>query len=72
MKQGYEFTDCTQFLGAKMFDTHIAEETKEGLKITSILKVQGFLSFLWVKLVASNVAKTVPNDIDTIVDIARR
>ena len=49
------FTDCTKFWGAKMYDIHELEETKEGLRITSTVKVTGWLSYLWVMLVAKHV-----------------
>jgi hypothetical protein len=71
VEEGYKFTDCTTFFGAKMYDTHELEETKEGLRLTNTLIVTGPLRFLWVKLVAQNVAATVPQDMDTLVALAR-
>jgi hypothetical protein len=64
-----QFTDCTQFWGAKMYDTHIIEETPEGLRLTNTLVVKGPLRWLWVKLVAQNVAKTVPHDMERLVNL---
>ena len=58
---GHSFTDCTNFFGAKMYDTHTLEETSEGLKLTNILVVKGPLKYLWIKLVAQNVADSVPD-----------
>lgn len=52
------FTDVTKFPGALMTDYHLLEETPEGLKITNVITVNGFLSWLWVKLVANDVAET--------------
>lgn len=69
---GYKFTDCTIFFGAKMYDTHIIEETNDGILLTNTLVVTGPLSWLWVKLVAQNIAKTVPADMDTLANIARK
>lgn len=54
------FVDCTSFFGAKMYDIHELEETADGVRITSTVKVTGFLSFLWVKLVAKKVAESAP------------
>lgn len=68
---GHSFTDCTAFPGAKMHDTHILEETPEGLKITSTLEVKGILSWLWVRLVAQNVAASAPREMDSVVALAR-
>ena len=65
-----QFIDCTYFFGAKMYDIHELEETKEGLRITNTLQVTGWLSFLWVKLVAKNVANAVPKEMDALVNLA--
>jgi hypothetical protein len=64
IKPGQDFTDCTSFFGAKMFDTHSMEETAEGLKLTNKLVVTGPLKWLWIKLVAQNVANTVPDEME--------
>lgn len=68
---GKRFTDCTRFFGARMYDTHAMEETNEGLRLTNTLVVSGFLKFLWVKLVAQNVANTIPNEMDALIKLAR-
>jgi len=65
------FTDCTNFFGAKMYDTHAMEETAEGLKITNTLTVTGPLWWLWVLLVARGVAKSVPQETETLIERAR-
>lgn len=61
------FSDCTRFPFAKMYDTHQLEETKEGLCITSTLKVTGPLGFLWRKLVAEKVAADVPEEMANLI-----
>ncbi|MBS0272547.1 MAG: SRPBCC family protein [Proteobacteria bacterium] len=66
-----KFTDRTKFFGAKMYDVHTVEETEEGVRLTNTLIVTGPLKFLWVKLVAQNVAKTVPQDMEALVTLAR-
>lgn len=71
IEEGRKFTDCTTFFGAKMYDTHELEETKEGLRLTNTLKVTGPLGCLWIKLVAQNVADTVPQEMEVLVDLAR-
>ena len=65
------FTDCTSFFGAKMYDTHALEETPDGLKLTNKLLVTEPLKWLWVKLVAANVADTVPAETEALVKLAR-
>lgn len=65
-----KFTDYCKFLGATMYDAHELEETPEGLRITNTITVTGPLSFIWVNLVAKNVANSVPKQMDALVDLA--
>ncbi len=71
INEGHYFTDCTSFFGAKMYDTHIMEETAEGLKLTNKLVVTGPLKWLWIKLVAKNVADSVPAEMEALVKLAK-
>ena len=66
------FTDCAEFFGAKMYDTHAMEETSEGLIISHKVVVTGPLRWIWVKLVAQGVAADVPREVDALVALARR
>lgn len=70
--EGRAFTDCTTFWGAKMHDTHALEETPDGLVLSNTLRVTGPLKWLWIKLVAQNVADTVPHEMDALVELARK
>jgi hypothetical protein len=63
-----KFTDCTTFFGAKMYDTHELEETKEGLRLTNTLKVMGPLRWLWIKLVAQTVADSIPQEMEALIE----
>lgn len=69
--EGKSFTDCTEFFGAKMYDTHSLEETHEGLKLSNKLVVTGPLKWLWVFLVAKNVADSVPEEVESLVKLAK-
>lgn len=71
INEGYSFTDCTSFFGAKMYDTHAMEETVDGLKLTNKLVVTGPLKWLWIKLVAQNVADTIAEETESLVKLAR-
>lgn len=71
IEQGRHFTDCTTFLGAKMYDTHMVEETSDGLLLSNKLVVRGILTKLWVKLVVRYIADTVPDETDALVKLAR-
>ncbi len=65
------FTDCTNFFGAKMYDTHSMEETKDGLLLSHKMVVTGLLKFLWIKLVAQNVFNDVPKEMEELVKLAK-
>lgn len=65
-----KFTDYTKFPGAIMYDAHELLETPNGLRIISTITVKGFLSFLWVNLVAKGVAASVPVQMDALVALA--
>ena len=71
INEGHHFTDRTAFFGAKMYDTHAMEDTVDGLKLTNKLVVTGPLKWLWIKLVAQNVADTVPEEMERLVNLAR-
>ena len=66
----YSFTDCTSFFGAKMYDTHAMEDTSGGLKLTNTLIVKGPLKWIWIKLVAQNVANSIPEETEALVKLA--
>lgn len=71
INEGYSFTDCTSFFGAKMHDTHTMKETPDGLQLTNKLVVIGPLKWLWIKLVAQNVADTIAEETESLVKLAR-
>ena len=56
------FTDMTTFPLAKMYGEHIFEETPEGLRITTTMKVEGFLGFFWRKVVAQPIVDALPKE----------
>ena len=56
------FTDLTTFPLAKMYGEHLFEDTPDGLKLTTTMKVEGILGFLWVKIVAQKIVDTLPQD----------
>ena len=66
------FLDVTTFPLAKMYDDHLFEETKDGLKITNTITVKGFLGFLWVKLVAKKIADSFSSDVQAQIEAASK
>lgn len=65
------FTDFTQFPLAKMFGTHKFETTSDGLKITTTMKMQGILGFLWIKIVAQKIVDGLPNEMQAQIQAAK-
>lgn len=70
INNGKSFTDLTTFFGAKMYDTHSMEVKDGGILLSNKLVVIGPLRWLWIKLVAENVANTVPDEIDSLVQLS--
>ena len=70
--KGRTFTDCTHFIGAKMYDIHEMEEVGDGLKITMTMKVTGPLGFLWRKLVAEKVFADNPKHLQDLAILAKK
>ena len=60
--ENYKFVDLTTFPFAKMYGDHTFEETPDGLKLTTTMIVEGFLGFLWKKLVAQKIVDDLPKD----------
>jgi hypothetical protein len=67
-----KFTDFTKFPLAKMYGEHSFEETPQGLKVTTTMKVKGILTFLWVKLVAQNIVNALPEEMEQQVKFAAK
>lgn len=72
MNEMQNFTDCTKFFGAKMYDTHSMEVKDNGVLLSNKLVVTGPLKWPWIKLVAKHVADTVPDEMDSLVNLARK
>lgn len=57
-----KFVDFTKFPLAKMYGEHTFEETPNGLRITTTMRVEGLLAFLWIKLVAQDIVNSLPTE----------
>jgi hypothetical protein len=68
----YTFTDLTKFPLAKMYGEHVFEDTTEGLKMTTTMKVEGILGFLWRKLVAQDIVNALPVEMEAQVKLASK
>jgi hypothetical protein len=67
-----KFVDCTSFPLAKMYGEHLFEDTADGLKMTTTMKVQGILGFLWRKIVAEKIVAALPADMKKQIETAKR
>lgn len=65
------FTDFTKFPLAKMYGEHTFEETPNGLKLTTTMKVEGILGFVWRKIVAQKIVDTLPEDMQQQIKTAK-
>ena len=45
-----------------MYGEHTFEETPNGLRITTTMRVEGLLAFLWIKLVAQDIVNSLPTE----------
>ncbi len=72
VEKGKKFTDCTTFPGAKMYGTHEIEETPDGLKLITTMKVEGWLKWVWVFLVARKIVAKTAVQTDNLVQLTRK
>lgn len=70
--EGKEFTDCTKFPGAKMFDTHKVKQIGTKAQISNEVYVTGPLKWLWIWLVARKVAASAEDEMDKAIELARK
>ena len=66
------YTDCTRFPLARMYGIHDMLETPEGLRLTTTIRVEGPLAWLWRKLVAEKVANEAPAQITSLAAFVRQ
>lgn len=66
-----KFVDLTKFPGARMTGEHRFEQNKEGLTITTTMRVSGPLGFLWRKLVAQEIVDTLPEETTRQIEAAK-
>jgi hypothetical protein len=67
-----KFVDLTRFPLAKMYGEHIFEDTHDGLKITTTMKVEGPLGFLWRKIVAQGIVDSLPSEMENQIKVASK
>ena len=70
--EGNGFTDCTHFFGARMYDQHSWEKKDDGVVFHHKIWVTGILSWFWIWIVAKNVARDIPEEINNLALRARK
>ena len=68
--ENHIFVDLTRFPLAKMYGKHEFKDTPEGLLITTTMTVQGLLAFLWIMIVAQDIVKGLPLEMEKQVKLA--
>jgi hypothetical protein len=68
---GRQFTDLTRFPGARMFGCHEFIDHGNELEIRTTMSIEGFLSFLWKKIVAENVANSMAKQTEALIEKAK-
>ncbi|WP_374460908.1 hypothetical protein [Chryseobacterium taeanense] len=66
------FTLRIGLAGARLYRKYVMEDTKEGLKVTIITSVSGFLAWLWNFLVVKRILRDTPEDLTIIVEQAKK
>ena len=66
-----QFTDLTCFPGARMYGCHEFIVHGDELEIRTTMSIEGFLSFLWRKIVAENVANGMADQTEALIAKAR-
>lgn len=64
------FTDLTRFPLARMFGSHEFEEKNGEVEMTTTIRIEGPLAFLWRKLVAQEIADKLPDQTDWLIERA--
>lgn len=65
------FTDCTQFLFAKLYGIHHMQETANGLTLTTTIKITGMMSWFWRRIVGQDIVNTLPHQTAMLIKLAK-
>jgi hypothetical protein len=65
------FTDCFSVPFARLYGIHQMEKSKDGLRLSTTIKVEGLLGWVLRKLVAEKVAAEVPEQTEKLILLAR-
>jgi hypothetical protein len=65
------FTDLTKFPLAKMYDKHEVLQHADGIEVKTTISISGPLAFLWKKLVAEKIVKSLPEQTASLINRTR-
>ena len=71
VESSQQFTDLTRFPGARMLGCHEFIAHGDELEIRTTMSIEGFLSFLWKKIVAENVANGMAEQTEALIEKTR-
>jgi len=66
-----QFDDVTHFFWAEMYGYHSLGETPEWLEISVTMRVEGWMSWFWVMVVASGIIRELPETFKRQVEYAK-
>ncbi|HVT04390.1 MAG TPA: SRPBCC family protein [Thermoanaerobaculia bacterium] len=72
VKPNSVFVDVTRFPLANMYDSHELIDRGDELEIRTTVSMDGALSLVWRKLVAENVARGMEEQVERLIEKARR
>jgi hypothetical protein len=65
------FTDLTRFPGARMYGDHEFVSRGDQLEIRTTMRIEGPLAFVWRKIVAEGIVKSMPEQTDQLLAHSR-
>ncbi|MGY3804465.1 hypothetical protein ACWNT8_10410 [Pigmentibacter ruber] len=72
VKKDFKFVDCTQLPGAKMYGIHEIIPEKNAVKLVTIIKIEGILTFLWRKIIGNKIVQKIPQQTENLVQLAKK
>ncbi|WGL59751.1 hypothetical protein QEJ31_14555 [Pigmentibacter sp. JX0631] len=68
----HKFVDCTQLPGAKMYGIHEIIPEKNGVRLVTIIKIEGILTFLWKRIIGNKIVQKIPQQTENLVELAKK
>lgn len=69
--QNRKFTNTFSFPAMTMFFIHEMFEENNCLRLTTTIQVSGLLGYIWRKLVAEDIVKTLPQQMHSLIQMAK-